>query len=220
VGRRESALVPARCFLAEPATRSVTDTHHEGAAMSQMRRRAWTVVQHSDYGYGGDPQFERGLGVRELGVHGEPFARELGRVNAAGGLVFDSTAEAVEFEQGARPMAPGRSLSVVLPVKLRGFVPIAGPCPARNVESRSTQPGACLMSVVHPRSAVRHRQSPYFGMRALVARERTPLPVPRSPRVLGPGVVALVLLVPPVGLFVLWRRLSRWGRSASADSDR
>ena len=29
--------------------------------MSRTRRRAWTVVQHSGYGYGGDPQFERGL---------------------------------------------------------------------------------------------------------------------------------------------------------------
>ena len=69
--------------------------------MSQTRRRAWTVVQHSGYGYGGDPQFERGLEVRELGVHGEPFARELGRVKTAGGLVFDSMADATGFEHRA-----------------------------------------------------------------------------------------------------------------------
>ena len=70
--------------------------------MSRTRRRAWTVVQHSGYGYGGDPQFERGLEVRELGVHGEPFARELGRVKTAGGLVFDSMADATGFEHRAR----------------------------------------------------------------------------------------------------------------------
>ena len=62
------------------------------------------------------------------------------------------------------------------------------------------------MSVVHPRFAVRHRQSPYLGWRALLARKGTPLPVPRTPGILGPGVVALVLFFPPVGLFVLWRR--------------
>ena len=49
----------------------------------------------------GNPEFEHGLEVRELGVHGEPFARELGRVKAAGGIVFDSLAEAVEFEHRA-----------------------------------------------------------------------------------------------------------------------
>ena len=69
--------------------------------MSQTRKRAWTVAQHSGYGYGGNPEFEHGLEVRELGVHGEPFARELGRVEAAGGIVFDSLADAAEFEHRA-----------------------------------------------------------------------------------------------------------------------
>ena len=70
--------------------------------MSQTPRRAWTVAQHSGYGNGGNPEFEHGLEVRELGVHGEPFARELGRVEAAGGIVFDSLADAAEFEHRAR----------------------------------------------------------------------------------------------------------------------
>ena len=69
--------------------------------MPQTRRRAWTVVQHSRYGHGGDPQFEHRLEVLELGVHGEPFARELGRAEVAGGIVFDSLTEAAESERRA-----------------------------------------------------------------------------------------------------------------------
>ena len=74
------------------------------------------------------------------------------------------------------------------------------------------------MRLVRPQLAVRHRQSPYVGLRALFARERTPLPVPRTPRLLGPGVVALALLVPPVGLFVLWWRW--WSRRYRATAPR
>jgi hypothetical protein len=58
-------------------------------------------VQHSGFGYGANPQFERGLEVRELGIHGEPLAREQKRVRDAGGVVFDSYEEAVAFEESA-----------------------------------------------------------------------------------------------------------------------
>ena len=35
-------------------------------------------------------------------MHSEPFARELGRLKTAGGLVFDSMADATGFEHRAR----------------------------------------------------------------------------------------------------------------------
>jgi len=84
---------------------------------SKPHRRAWTIVQHSAYGYRGDPQFARGLEIRRLGGHGEPPAVELARVNQAGGVVLSSYTAAVEFEEaeayplgtnGATPQAPGR----------------------------------------------------------------------------------------------------------------
>lgn len=78
----------------------------------------------------------------------------------------------------------------------------------RCVTLSSDQPSRkCVrISLVRPQFAVRRRQSPYLGLRTLFAREGTVLPVPRTPGLLGPGVVALVLLVPPVGLVVLWWR--------------
>src|SRR5690242_17600247 len=58
----------------------------------------------------------------------------------------------------------------------------------------------------------RHRQSAPFAVRALLAgRTGAPVPPPRSPAepTFGPGLVALLLLVPPVGLFVWWQRYRR-----------
>jgi hypothetical protein len=80
------------------------------------RRQAWTIVQHSAFGYGGNPEFEHAIEVRELGQE-EPFKRELGRVLLAGGIVFDDYMNAIAFEhsegyppgtEGIIPAAPGR----------------------------------------------------------------------------------------------------------------
>ena len=67
------------------------------------------------------------------------------------------------------------------------------------------------MSLVRSRSAVRHRQFMVLGWRAQLAREGAQLPVPRSPRygILTPGEAVLLVLVPPAGLFVWWRRRYR-----------
>ena len=57
-------------------------------------------------------------------------------------------------------------------------------------------------------SRVHHRQSLLFGWRALFARGDAVLLPPRGPdrSRLEPWVVALLVFLPPVGLFVWWRR--------------
>jgi hypothetical protein len=52
-----------------------------------------------------------------------------------------------------------------------------------------------------------------FGLRALLAAEDTPLPPPSSPggQMLEPWLVTLLVLLPPVGLFMWWRRYRRPG---------
>jgi hypothetical protein len=65
------------------------------------------------------------------------------------------------------------------------------------------------VSYRHPE---RHRLSMSFAMRALLAGHRgVPVPPPRSPTepAFGPGLVVLLLLVPPVRLFVWWQRYRR-----------
>ena len=132
--------------------------------MSQTRRRAWTVVQHSGYGYGGDPQFERGLEVRELGVHGEPFARELGRVKTAGG-----TRVRLDGRRG-RVRAPRP-----LPGRLRGADPARGgqlqrPDDRRTTDLRPGPPGPRLApsrAAVEPGTDAR-RSSPRSLERSLM----------------------------------------------------
>lgn len=89
----------------------------------------YTVVQHSGYGYGGKPAFERGLETRNLTTKGEAT-----RVTKAGGLVFDSYAEAEDYafdEQyrevthgGLTPRAPG-SFAAYEVDGLRVYVPAA-----------------------------------------------------------------------------------------------
>jgi hypothetical protein len=56
-------------------------------------------------------------------------------------------------------------------------------------------------------SPAHHRQSLLFGWRALFARRDAVLPPPQSPHSsnLEPWVVALLIFLPPVGLFVWWR---------------
>lgn len=71
--------------------------------------RKYTVVQHSGYGYGGQQGFRQGL--EPIGIGGAAIERVAG----AGGLLFDTYAEAHEFAvkeawpQGAGllPQAPG-----------------------------------------------------------------------------------------------------------------
>lgn len=98
---------------------------------------AWTVVQHSGYGYGGDPLWRGGIEVRELTGHDEPdgsrrTARQERRlVEKLGGMLFTSYQEAVAFEDkvnldgdGMYPHAPGKfakdkidGLAIYIPVR-------------------------------------------------------------------------------------------------------
>ena len=74
--------------------------------------------------------------------------------------------------------------------------------------------GACPMNLARSPSAVQHRQSLLFGLRACFARKGSRHPPPRSPneRALELCVVALIVFLPPVGVFVWWRRYRRKGR--------
>jgi len=49
----------------------------------------WTIVQHSAYGYKGNPQFKQGLETRKVNTNAE-----VNRVGAAGGVIFPSYREA------------------------------------------------------------------------------------------------------------------------------
>lgn len=51
-----------------------------------------TAVQHSGFGYGGKPEFEKGLEVRTVGTKAEQD-----KVLDAGGVLFDTRAAAEEF---------------------------------------------------------------------------------------------------------------------------
>jgi hypothetical protein len=64
----------------------------------------WTVVQHSGFGYKGNPQFEHAVEVRQIHVIGE-----LHRVERAGGMILDSYMEAEAFAERAnyRPSNKG-----------------------------------------------------------------------------------------------------------------
>lgn len=53
---------------------------------------AHTVVQHSGCGYSGNPQFEKGLEPRHVATKADA-----NRVKIAGGLLFESYAEADAF---------------------------------------------------------------------------------------------------------------------------
>jgi hypothetical protein len=56
----------------------------------------WTVVQHSGYGYKGNPQFEQAVETRQLQTLGEQRL-----VERSGGVVFDSYLIAEEFAERA-----------------------------------------------------------------------------------------------------------------------
>ena len=52
----------------------------------------WAIVQHSGYGYKGDPTFEQGLETRQVSTRAE-----MKKVEKAGGLLFDDYGEAEDF---------------------------------------------------------------------------------------------------------------------------
>jgi hypothetical protein len=56
----------------------------------------WTVVQHSGFGYSGDPVFESGLEERRVGTKAEQA-----RVERAGGVLFDDYSQAEDFAMEA-----------------------------------------------------------------------------------------------------------------------
>lgn len=68
-----------------------------------------TIVQHSAYGYGGDPTFARGLETRQLDTKAE-----IAKVEKAGGLVFDDYCEAEDF-----------AMDAMYPPEATGFTPMA-----------------------------------------------------------------------------------------------
>lgn len=64
----------------------------------------WTLVQHSGFGYANNPEFQQAVETRSLSN-----AREIKRVNDAGGMVFDSYSDASdrEFEENYPPEVQG-----------------------------------------------------------------------------------------------------------------
>lgn len=90
----------------------------------------WTVVQHSGYGYGLNPQFRAGLEVRQVSTR--TIARAIEKL---GGVLFDSWSAADDFAEmemystvegnGLIPAAPGKfaslkvdELAVYIPAKV------------------------------------------------------------------------------------------------------
>lgn len=56
----------------------------------------WTIVQHSAYGYGQKPGFDRAVEVLQIQSHSEAK-----RVTESGGITFTTYAEASRFEEMA-----------------------------------------------------------------------------------------------------------------------
>jgi hypothetical protein len=56
----------------------------------------WTIVQHSGYGYKGNPQFKQAVETRKLDTVGQ-----VRLVERVGGVVFDSYLEAESFAERA-----------------------------------------------------------------------------------------------------------------------
>lgn len=61
-----------------------------------MATLKYTMVQHSGYGYAKKPGFEHGVEVRMITT-----VAEVRKVEKAGGILFDSGAEAYAFEESA-----------------------------------------------------------------------------------------------------------------------
>ncbi len=77
-----------------------------------MATRKYAIVQHSGFGYGGNPQFEQGLEVRSVTRKADQT-----KVEKLGGKLFDNYVQADEYADaepypahygGLIPKAPGR----------------------------------------------------------------------------------------------------------------
>lgn len=79
-------------------------------------KRAWTLVQHSGFGYGNNPQFERA--VEEKQING---ALEIRRVAKAGGVIITAYKEAHELAE-AENYPPG--VQGIVPCAQGEFSPI------------------------------------------------------------------------------------------------
>lgn len=77
--------------------------------MTNLQQEKWAVVQHSGYGYKGNPQFKAAVETRKLQTVGE-----VRLVERCGGAVFDSYLEAEEFAEKAN-----------YPADVKGIVPHA-----------------------------------------------------------------------------------------------
>lgn len=64
--------------------------------MTNLNQEKWAVVQHSGYGYKGNPQFKKAVETRKLQTVGE-----LRLVERCGGAVFDSYLDAEHFAEKA-----------------------------------------------------------------------------------------------------------------------
>ena len=73
------------------------------------RNYGWTIVQHSGYGYGSNPQFRSGLETRRITTK-----RQLNQIIGIGGLVFD------EYTK-----AEAETMRLMYPVGYTGLIPIA-----------------------------------------------------------------------------------------------
>jgi hypothetical protein len=69
----------------------------------------WTIVQHSGFGYGGKPGFEKAIETRQVST-----LKEQTTVLKAGGLLFDDWKTADDYEndpkvvgEGMYPRVPG-----------------------------------------------------------------------------------------------------------------
>lgn len=69
--------------------------------MSKFRTQ-FTIVQHSACGYRGDPLWSRAVETRTVNT-----ASEARKVNAAGGMLFDTYHEAAIFEDRINTDGPG-----------------------------------------------------------------------------------------------------------------
>jgi hypothetical protein len=68
--------------------------------------RKYVIVQHSGYGYNGNPQFKQAVEVRVIGTVGEQR-----RVETVGGILFDEYMEAENFAEKAN--YPADNLSIM-----------------------------------------------------------------------------------------------------------
>jgi hypothetical protein len=99
----------------------------------ETKAQAWTIVQHSGYGYGHKEAFKAGLEVRLV-----EHVREIKQIVKAGGLLFESYNNALDYtykemypegHEGLVPRAPGKFLNNVFIDELRLYVPLSDPEP-------------------------------------------------------------------------------------------